>query len=64
MRLGKYSIIQSCFETPRDIREITKNLFCCFKTSMLTDGFFTDIVHMEKGVLQGDCCSPLKETRN
>ena len=26
---------------------------------MLTDGFVTDFVHMEKGVLQGDCFSPL-----
>ena len=32
---------------------------CCFKTSMLTDGFVIDFVHMEKGVLQGDCFSPL-----
>ena len=26
---------------------------------MLTDGFVTDFVHMEKSVLQGDCSSPL-----
>ena len=26
---------------------------------MLTDGFVTDFIHMEKGVLQGDCFSPL-----
>ena len=49
---------------PKDIQEIAKNLFCCFKTSMLTDGFVTDFVHMEKGVLQRDCFSPLKEMRN
>ena len=33
---------------PEDVREIVKNLYCCFKTSMLTDGFVTDFVHMEK----------------
>ena len=44
---------------PDDIREIIKNLYCCFKTSMLTDGFVTDLIHMEEGVLQGDCSSPL-----
>ena len=26
---------------------------------MLTDGFVTDFMHMEEGVLQGDCSSPL-----
>ena len=44
---------------PEDIREIVKNLYCCFKTSMLTDVFVTDFIHMEKVVLQGDCFSPL-----
>ena len=45
--------------TPEDIREIVKNLYCCFKTSLLTDGFVTDIVNMEKGVLKEDFFSPL-----
>ena len=44
---------------PENIREIVKNLYCCFKTSILTDEFVTDFVHMQKGVLQGDCSSPL-----
>ena len=44
---------------PEDIREIVKNLYCCFESSTLTDGFVTDFVHMEKGVLQGDCFSSL-----
>ena len=44
---------------PENIREIVKNLYCCFKTSILTDEFVTDFVHMQKGVLQGDCFSPL-----
>ena len=44
---------------PEDIREIVKNLYCCFKTSILNDGFVTDFEHMEKGVLQGNCFSPL-----
>ena len=44
---------------PENIREIAKNLYCCFKTSVLTDGFVTVLVYMEKGVLQGHCFSPL-----
>ena len=47
------------YYVPEDIREIVKNLFSCFKISILTDGFVTDFVHMEKGILQGDCFSPL-----
>ena len=31
---------------PGDIGEFFKNLYCCFKTSVLTDGFVTDFVHM------------------
>ena len=30
-----------------------------FKTSVLTDGFVTDFIHMEEGVLQRDYLSPL-----
>ena len=44
---------------PDDIREIVKNVYCCFKTSISTDGFVTDFVHMKKGDLQGDCFSQL-----
>ena len=44
----------------RIFEKIAKNLFC-FKTSMLTDGFVTDFVHMEKDVWQRDC---LKEMCN
>ena len=40
------------------MQEIVKNMYC-FKTFMLTDGFVTDFVRMEKSVLQGDCSSPL-----
>ena len=36
---------------PEYIREIVKNLYCCFKTSVLTDGFLTDFIHVKKGVL-------------
>ena len=38
---------------PENIREIVKNLYSCFKISILTDEFFTDFVHKQKGVLQG-----------
>ena len=44
---------------PGHIREIVKKLYCCLKSYMLNDGFLTGFVHMEKGVLQGDCFSPL-----
>ena len=42
-----------------DDREIVKNIYSCFKTSVLTDGFVTDFIHIAKGVLQGDCFGPL-----
>ena len=62
MHLGKYTIMSLIVlehhHVPEDIRKSVKNLYCCFKT-MLTDGFVTDFIHMEKGVLQGDCFSPL-----
>ena len=38
---------------PEDIREIVKNLYCCFKTSMLTDVFVTDLIHMKKLFYKG-----------
>ena len=44
---------------PQDIREIVKNLYYCFKTSMFTGSFVTNFILMEKGVLQGHCYSPL-----
>ena len=33
-----------------NIRKIVKNLYCCLKTSILTEKFVTDFVHMQKGV--------------
>ena len=43
----------------QDIPEIVKNLYCCFKTSILSDCFVTNFVYMEKVVLQGGCLSLL-----
>ena len=37
--------------SPNDVREIVKNLYCCFKTFILSDGFVTDFVHMEISLL-------------
>ena len=62
MHLERYTIIDCVLEyhhVLENIRKIVKNLYCCFKTSVLTDEFVTDFVHMQKGVLQGDCFSPL-----
>ena len=44
---------------PEDIGEIVNNSYCCFKTSVLTDGFVADFVNIKKSVLQRNCFSPL-----
>ena len=43
---------------PDCIQEIVNNLYCCFKTYVLTDDFVTDLTHMKK-FLQWDCFTPL-----
>ena len=44
---------------PEDIREIVKNLYCYFKTSILTDELVTYFIHLQNGVLRIDSFSPL-----
>ena len=47
------------YRVPEDDCKIVKKLYCCFKTSVVTNGFVTDFVHMGKDVLQGDIFEPL-----
>ena len=44
---------------PPDVRELFKALYGSFHTSITTKGFSTNFIKVSKGVLQGDCLSPL-----
>ena len=44
---------------PEHIKLITKDLYTDFKTSILTSSFQTPFIPVRRGVLQGDCLSPL-----
>ena len=39
--------------------EIIEGIYGCFTTSIATKDFITPAIKFEKGVLQGDCLSPL-----
>ena len=44
---------------PEHIKLITKDLYTDFKTSILTSSFQTPFISVRRGVLQGNCLSPL-----
>ena len=44
---------------PDHIQLITKSLYTNFKTSIITSKFNTAFIQVGRGVLQGDCLSPL-----
>ena len=44
---------------PNHVNEIIEHLYKDFKTSITTKEFVTPLLKIEKGVLQGDCLSPL-----
>ena len=44
---------------PEGIRKIVKNLYYCFETSVLTYGFVTDLVHIEKSVFTRELFQPI-----
>ena len=43
----------------QQVRDIVKLLYRDFYTSIITDAFTSDFIKILKGVLQGDCLSPL-----
>ena len=44
---------------PNHVNEIIEHLYKDFKTTITTKNFVTPLLKIEKGVLQGDCLSPL-----
>ena len=43
----------------QQVRDIVKLLYRDFYTSIITDAFTSDFIKVSKGVLKGDCLSPL-----
>ena len=57
-----HNLIQSvldCHHIPDHIKFVIKNLYTHFKTSIITSQFQTPFLTVGRGVLQGDCLSPL-----
>ena len=57
-----HNLIQSVLEyhhIPEHTKCIIKSLYTDFKTSIITSGFRTPFITVGRGVLQGDCLSPL-----
>ena len=44
---------------PEHVKLIVKSLYTDFKTSVITSEFCTPFISVSRGVLQGDCLSPL-----
>ena len=44
---------------PNDVIELVRNLYSNFYVTIITDSYCSDFVKVSKGVLQGDCFSPL-----
>ena len=57
-----HNLIQSVLEyhhVPDHIEDIVGSLYTNFKTSVITSDFRTPFITVGRGVLQGDCLSPL-----
>ena len=57
-----HNLIDTCLDyhhVPDHIRVLVRNLYGSFATAISTDSFTTEFIPFRKGVLQGDCLSPL-----
>jgi hypothetical protein len=57
-----HNLIQSVLDyhhIPKDVSEIIKSLYTDFNTAFITSEFSTPFITVGRGVLQGDCLSPL-----
>ena len=57
-----HNLIQTALDyhhIPDHVKLLVKNLYTDFKTSVITDEFRTVFVSIGRGILQGDCLSPL-----
>ena len=60
--LVRHDLIMSTLRfhhVPPEIINMIKHIYTGFHAAIATDSFTTDYVHVGKGVLQGDCLSPL-----
>ena len=44
---------------PKSVIQLIDSLYRNFRTTVIIDSYSTEFMHVEKGVLQGDCLSPL-----
>ena len=51
--------VLGCHHIPDHIKILIKSLYTNFKTSIITSSFNTPFITVGRGVLQGDCLSPL-----
>ena len=51
--------VLSYHHVPEKIQSLISSLYINFKTSIITDKFVTPAISVKRGVLQGDCLSPL-----
>ena len=51
--------VQDYHHIPRHVKSIIESLYTHFKTSIITSEFRTPVISVGRGVLQGDCLSPL-----
>ena len=57
-----HNLIDSTLEfhhIPMEIRNMVKDMYTGFFTAVATESFVTEFIYVGKGVLQGDCLSPL-----
>ena len=57
-----HNLIQSVLSyhhIPDHIKILIKSLYTYFRTSVISSQFNTPFIHVRRGVLQGDCLSPL-----
>ena len=53
-----YEVLQY-HHLPREISDLIQSLYTNFQTSIITEQFSTPFIAIGRGVLQGDCLSPL-----
>ena len=57
-----HNLIETVLEyhhVPSHVRALTKEMYKDFYSAIATSSFLTPFIHVGKGVLQGDCFSPL-----
>ena len=52
-------VILKYHHMPESVIQLIDSLYRNFRTTIITDSYSTEFIYVEKGVLQGDCLSPL-----